>query len=266
MSEENADTIEYLLEEYALDRLHGDGLARVEEVLRAQSALRARVAELRRESALIADALSHGAAESPPGVDETTLALLMDGALDELECASLEASLAGDLQSQARLSALYREVNAVLNDEPVDIHPAKQDSSAAVIPFKSSAATSSRRSNDVTPLIVCATLGILSLLAPPAIGVPILFAGLAVFGWWAVRHATDGGMSQSTRRRSYLGLAPSVITFAAGLFAGPLAIWCYVCGAAWYWYWLVQRWSPVQATTEAVETSREEARADGKRG
>ncbi len=266
MNNEQDDTVEYLLQEYALDRLHGEGLSRVEEMLRAQPGLRERVAELRSESALIADALSIGSEGPRPSVDETTLALLMDGALDELERVSLEASLAGDLQSQARLSALYREVNAVLNDEPVDTQPGVHDSSAAVIPFKSNAATTSQRSNDLTALIVCAALGILSLLAPPTIGIPILFAGLAVFGWWAVGHVSVGGTSALTRRRSYLGLAPSLIAFGAGLLAGPLAIWCYVCAAAWYWYWLVQRWAPVQTRAEATETRREEARAEGKRG
>jgi anti-sigma factor RsiW len=268
MSEPHDEMTEYLLEEYALDRLRGEGLARVEELLREQPALRARVAELREEAGLLSDALRTSATERAPAVPDSTLALFIDGALDELERASLEVSLAGDIRAQASLSALYREVNAVLNDEPSPEQPQTSELPATVLPFDPGA-TEMKRPVDVKVLLASVALGAISLLVPPAIGVPLLFLALGAFGWWATRSKALGHVAPSDRMRSPLGLVPSLILFATGLFAGPLALWCYVCSAAWYWYWLMRRWDRVPAAAETGTAEHDEARevqAGGKRG
>lgn len=91
------ETTEYLLEEYALNRLGGEGRARVEDMLRVNPALGARVNELRVEARLLSSSLANSAREDAAAIPDTTLAMLLDGALEELERATIEASLAGDL-------------------------------------------------------------------------------------------------------------------------------------------------------------------------
>ena len=215
--------------EIPLNRLRGEG-SRVEELFASNRKGAPALPNCGRRPVI--GRPSHRRHGTYPAVSDSTLALFIDGALDELERASLEASLAGDIRAQAGLSALYREVNAVLNDGPSPEQPGTLESSATVLPFDSGAAET-KSPVDVTALLVSAALGAISLLAPPAVGVPLLFLALGPFGWWATRSKALGHVAPSDRMRSPLGLAPSLILFATGLFAGPLALWCYVCSAAW---------------------------------
>lgn len=243
------ETTEYLLEEYALDRLSGEGRVRVEELLRATPSLRARVKELRGEAQLLSSTLVNSAREGAEEVPDTVLAMLLDGSLDELERATLEASLAGDLQSQARLAALYREANAVINDEPFPERAAPEVSVAdIVIPLAPAAPTRTVSLNDGA-VVVASLLTVASFFTPRVVAVPILFLALGFFAWWAVHTPSDQRRRASARRRSALGVLPALIMFVAGLFSGTYSIWCYVLSVGWYWYWLVQR-IPLQAVSD----------------
>ena len=251
------ETTEYLIEEYALGRLDGEGLARAEALLRADPALRARADDLRREAARFAGALSQAGNETSGAVDDGTLALLLDGALDEMERAALEASLAGNTAAQSRLAALYRETQAVLNDDPVPTAPETRDT-PVVIPFAQGEIIPPGLA-EAGALAISAALVLLSLIVQAKVGVPLLFLGLAAFGWWAVRSVARGAAGPVRRRRAVLGIVTALAAFAAAPFTGWLSLWCYVCAAAWYWYWLVQRWAPVPAVKRSaseVERSR----------
>jgi len=253
------ETTEYLLEEYALDRLTGEGLARVEEILRANPTLRARVSELRAEARLLSGALANSARDDAETLPDTTMALLLDGALDELERATLEASLAGDLQSQARLTALYREANAVINNEPMPERPPSDVSIADVVIPLPSVARTHTISLKHGAIAAAGLLVVVSFMVPARAATPTLFLALGAFGWWSVHRAVSRKKSTSTRSYSYLGMLPALIMFVSGLFAGPYSLWCYVCSAGWYWYWLVQRLNSVEASSEGITTERDEA-------
>ncbi|NUM55388.1 MAG: hypothetical protein HUU46_17205 [Candidatus Hydrogenedentes bacterium] len=251
------DNTEHLLEAYARNRLQGDATARVEAMIRAQPALLARVNELRDEARQLSGALLHCARENAEPIEDTTLALLIDDALDEMDRASLEASLAGDLAAQARLAALYREVAAIRNDEPL---PDVQDISKptdTVHPFEPKPQVVTRHI-EVNGLLISVGLVVLSLIAPASIGVPVLFVALGIFAWWTMQSAGTRASTPVARRRSYAGLLPALLVFAAGLLAGPLSLWCYVCSAAWYWYWLVQRWAPRVSDSLALDVAPDE--------
>lgn len=254
------DTTEYLIEEYALGRLHGDGAQRVEGLLRADPALRARVEDLRREAALLSHALSTAGADAAAPVEDAQLAMLLDGALDELERASLEASLAGDTTAQARLAELYRETQAVVNDAPMPEPAERQEAAGDVLPF---ARASSKPSwaYEAAALAVSAALVVVSLLVPAVFGTPALFLALAAFGAWAAKNAARSLPPNVRARRRVLGIVTALSAFVAAPFTGPYALWCYVCSAAWYWYWLVQRWGPVQAVSERGQGKSVESRS-----
>lgn len=267
MNEERDDTVEFLLEEYALNRLHGEGLARAEEMLKQQPNLRARVAELRSEAEAVTGAIAHASTPGAGPIPDTTLALLLDGALDELEHAALEASLGGDRASQARLAELYRETNAIRNNEPLPEPLATQEPVTLAYPAPAGEKTRSVPIK-VNALLVCGVCAVVSVLAPAPVAVPALFLSLGAFAWWTVERAATGALKPTPRMRSCWGLGPALIVFVAGLFAGPYGLWCYVCGAGWYWYWLLQRRGLVQAVavSEPAEADREEARVRRKRG
>ena len=252
------ETTEYLLEEYALDRLSEEGRVRVEELLRATPALRARVDALRGEAHLLSSALANSAREGAEEVPETVLAMLLDGSLDELERATLEASLAGDLQSQARLTNLYREAHAIINDEPLPERAAPVASGAnIVIPLAPTARTRTVTLNDGA-VVVAGLLIAVSLFTPRVAVAPILFLALGFFAWWAVHTPADQTHRTSARRRSIFGVLPAMIMFATGLLSGTYSIWCYVFSAGWYWYWLVRR-NPVEEVSEEGITQEDDA-------
>ncbi|MCC6797581.1 MAG: hypothetical protein IT366_20880 [Candidatus Hydrogenedentes bacterium] len=265
MNEGIDETTEYLLEEYALERLSDDGRARVEALLRANPALRARVEELRREARLLSSALANSARDDADAVPNTNLAMLLDGALDELDRATLEASLAGDLHAQAILTALYRETRAIVNEESLPARePAGVSVADVVVPLPPVARARAVSLND-SALAAAGLLFISSFFAPHLTATPILFLALGAFAWWAAQTVPNRTQHISARRRSAFGVLPSLIMFVTGFFAGAYSIWCYVFSAGWYWYWLVQRWNPARADLEARVTRNDE-RQEVRRG
>ena len=244
MSEPLDSSTEYLLEEYAMGRLHGEARDRVEAMLRAQPPLRSHVDALRNDKALLSGVLTGAASNTAGPVADATLALFIDGALDEMERASVEAALAGDVRLQARLAAMYRDTRAILDGEPFSGLSAAPVSSVIsfVFPDPRKAGLS-----EAGALAISTALVLSSLALPAKFGIPVLFLSLGAFGWWATLHAFRCPTPPVRRKRLLFGLATSLVAFMAAPFAESVSIWCYVCSAAWYWYWLVHWWAPVPA-------------------
>lgn len=261
MSTPNDETTEYLIEEYALNRLEGEGLVRVEALLRDHPELRARVDDLRHEADLLARSLSQSARDDAEPIEDATLALLLDGALDDIRRATLQSSLAGDLASQARLRELYREVHAVLNDEPLPGNEVQGEVTSTVIPLEPTVSTVAT-ALELNGLLASIGLFAVSVVSPGRIGIPVLFLALAAFGWWVARSVAAGALKPSQRQQSFWGLAPAGILFATAIFAGPAALWCYVLSAAWYWYWLVQRWGMKTAALRRLPREHDDTQSD----
>lgn len=111
----NAAVPEETLEALALGMLDADEAGALEARVRKDKELRRRYEAVREEALAIRSYLAAGeeVSEEAP-LDEVTLALYLDGGLDEAENARVTKRLSRDRTSLARLKALYGEVQACL--------------------------------------------------------------------------------------------------------------------------------------------------------
>jgi anti-sigma factor RsiW len=242
---------EHLIEDYALGRLSGEHVERIERQAAVDPRLAARVAEIREEAAVLRSALSVGLPLDPTTLELETLALFLDHGLSEQECRRVETCLAGHPENQKRLIEVYRETQAVLRGQA----PEPQPEGEAPIPPESIPAQKPRVEGlpyartgikrrwhslgTAGAVLLMALGGAGALFLPARYAVPSVALALACGGYAATELLARlrAVRPNQTRQGAQFGLGLSLGLFLAALLSPsytlPLTLAAAVCCLVW---------------------------------
>ena len=119
---------DFALQEYAFGRLDADVRREVDTHAQECEACRDSLRLIESEIVLLRAGLSHDSSESTDAstVDDESLALYLDGALNPADVANLEAGLLPDPALLARLVRLHAEIAATLGEQDDGVRRAMQ--------------------------------------------------------------------------------------------------------------------------------------------